>query len=86
MGILVPSSMQHANGLKILLALLTNGTACVLFTLSGKVNYEVAALMTVASLVGGWAGALLAKRLSPALMRGFAVMIGLAAAAKFLLS
>jgi len=86
MGILIPSSMQHANALKILLALLTNGTACVLFTLSGKVNFQVAALMTVASLVGGWAGALLAKRLSPALMRGFAVVIGLAAAAKFLLS
>lgn len=86
MGILIPSSLQHANALKILLALLTNGTACVLFTLSGKVNFQVAALMTVASLVGGWAGALLAKRLSPALMRGFAVVIGLAAAAKFLLS
>ena len=86
MGILIPSSMQHANALKILLALLTNGTACVLFTLSGKVNFQVAALMTVASLVGGWAGALLAKRLSPALMRGFAVVIGLVAAAKFLLS
>jgi hypothetical protein len=53
MGILIPSSMQHANALKILLALLTNGTACVLFTLSGKVNFQVAALMTVASLVGG---------------------------------
>jgi uncharacterized membrane protein YfcA len=49
------------------------------------VNFQVAALMTVASLVGGWAGALLAKRLSPAIMRGFAVVIGLAAAAKFLL-
>ena len=86
MGILIPSSMQHANALKILLALLTNGTACLLFTMSGKVNFQVAALMTVASLVGGWAGALLAKRLSPVLMRGFAVVIGLAAAAKFLLS
>jgi uncharacterized membrane protein YfcA len=85
-GILIPSSMQHANALKILLALLTNGTACLLFTLSGKVNFQVAALMTVASLAGGWGGALFAKRMSPVLMRGFAAVIGLAAAAKFPIS
>ena len=83
-GILVPSSMQHANALKVLLALLTNGMACVLFAFSGKVDVRIAALMAVASLAGGWAGALLAKRLSPGKMRAFAIVVGLAAAAKFL--
>ena len=85
MGVLVPSSIQHANALKVLLALLTNGTACFLFALSGKVDLRIAALMAAASLVGGWVGALLAQRLSPTGMRTFAVVVGLLAAAKFLL-
>jgi uncharacterized membrane protein YfcA len=84
MGILVPSSLQHANALKVLLALLTNGTACVLFVLGGKVVLGVAALMAIASLVGGFAGAHLAQRLPPAAMRGFAIAVGLFAAGKLL--
>jgi uncharacterized protein len=83
MGILIPSSMQHANALKVLFALLTNGIACCLFAFSGKVDLKIAALMAVASMVGGWLGALVAQRLPPAGMRAFAVVVGLAAAAKF---
>jgi uncharacterized membrane protein YfcA len=84
MGILVPSSMQHANALKVLLALLTNGVATLLFAASGKVDLRVAALMAVASLAGGWIGALLAQRLPPAGMRAFAIAVGLFAAGRML--
>jgi uncharacterized membrane protein YfcA len=86
MGVLLPTTLQHANALKILLALLTNGVACLLFALSGKVHWGIAALMAVASLAGGWVGALVAQRLSPGVMRAAAVGIGLAAAAKFFLT
>lgn len=84
MGILLRSSLQHANALKILFALLTNGTACLLFVFSGKVVFAVAALMAVASMAGGLAGALVAQRLPPAGMRGVAIAVGLFAAARFL--
>ncbi|MFY3745894.1 sulfite exporter TauE/SafE family protein [Anaeromyxobacter sp. Red801] len=83
MGILLPSSLQHANALKVLFALLTNGVACVLFLAWGKVDPPLAALMAVASLVGGWVGAHVAQRLPPAGMKAFAIAIGLFAAAKF---
>ncbi len=85
MGILLPSSMQHANALKVLFALLSNGTGVLLFALSGKVDFEIAALMAVASLAGGWLGAHVAQRLPPAGMRAFAIAVGLFAAGKFLL-
>jgi hypothetical protein len=85
MGILVPSSMQHANALKVLLALLTNGVATLLFAASGKVDLRLAALMAVASMAGGFLGALLAQRLPPAGMRGFAIAVGLFAAGKMFL-
>jgi uncharacterized membrane protein YfcA len=85
MGILIPSSMQHANALKVLFALLSNGIACFLFAFSGRVDLRIAALMAVASWVGGWIGALVAQKLPPAGMRAFAICIGLFAAGKFFL-
>lgn len=84
MGILLPASLQHANALKVLFALLSNGTGVLLFALSGRVDFHVAALMAVASLAGGWLGAHVAQRLPPAGMRAFAIAVGLIAAGKFL--
>jgi uncharacterized membrane protein YfcA len=84
MGIFIRSSMQHANALKIFLALLTNGIACFIFAFSGKVDLPLAGAMAVAAWFGGWAGALVAQRLSPSWMRGIAIGIGLVAAGKFL--
>ncbi len=85
MSILLPSSLQHANALKVLFALLSNATGFVLFLASGKVNLPIAALMMVFSLVGGFLGARLAQKLPPAGMRGFAIAVGVAAALTFFL-
>ncbi len=85
MGVLTRASMQHANALKLLLALLTNGVACFIFAFSGKVDLKLAGVMAVAAWVGGWLGALLAQRMSPGWMRLAAICIGLTAAGKFLL-
>jgi uncharacterized protein len=85
MGILVPSSMQHANGLKILLATLTNGVAAVLFAFDGRVDWPVALVMAVASAAGGVVGSLLARRMAPGAMRAFAIGVGVFAAGRILL-
>jgi uncharacterized membrane protein YfcA len=86
MGILIPSSLQHANGLKILLGTLTNGVACVLFAFDGRVDWRVALVMAVASIVGGVIGSSLARRLPPGAMRAIAIAIGVFAAGKILLA
>jgi uncharacterized membrane protein YfcA len=85
MGIMLPSSIQHANALKVLFALLINAVAAVIFVAKGAVHVPEAALMAVASIAGGFAGTHLAKRLPPAGMRGFAIAVGLYAAVKILL-
>jgi uncharacterized membrane protein YfcA len=85
MGIMLPSSIQHANALKVLFSLLINGIAAVIFAISGAVHAPEAVLMAVSSIVGGFAGSHLAKRLPPAGMRGFAIAVGLFAAAKMFL-
>ncbi len=86
MGILIPSSMQHANGLKILLGTLTNGVAAILFAFDGRVDWPVALIMALASGVGGVIGSMLARRMAPAAMRAFAIGVGVFAAGKILLT
>lgn len=85
MGIMLPSSIQHANALKVLFSLLINGVAAAIFVAKGAVHGPEAALMAAASIVGGLAGTHLAKRLPPAGMRGFAIAVGLYAAVKMFL-
>jgi len=82
MGILLPSSMQHANALKGLFSLLINASAAVYFVAQGAVRGPEAALMAAASIAGGFAGARLAQRLPPSGMRMFAIAVGLFAAIK----
>lgn len=80
MGILLPSSLQHANALKVLFSLLINAVAALIFLWMGAVRAPEAALMAVAAIAGGFLGARLAQRLPPAGMRGFAIAVGLYAA------
>jgi uncharacterized membrane protein YfcA len=84
MGIMLPSSLQHANALKVLLSLLINAIAAVLFAAAGAVRWPEAALMAAASIAGGFLGAKVAQRLPPAAMRGVAIAVGLYAASTFL--
>ena len=77
-----PSLGGHTIAFDVPGGLLTNGVATLLFAMSGKVDLRLAALMAVASMVGGFLGALLAQRLPPAGMRGFAIAVGLFAAGK----
>jgi uncharacterized membrane protein YfcA len=79
-AIFMPDSLQHANGLKVLLAMLINGIAAVYFLAVGAADLPAAALMAVASLAGGYAGARLAQKLPPPLMRGAVVAYGAAVA------
>jgi uncharacterized membrane protein YfcA len=86
MGIMLPSSIQHANALKVLFSLLINGIAAVIFVFHGAVHAPEAILMATASIAGGFAGARLAQRLPPAGMRGFAIAVGLYAAGRMFLN
>lgn len=80
MGILLPSSLQHANGLKLLFALIINGVAALYFLAVGAASLPHAALMAAASIVGGIVGAHLAQRLPAAAMRAAVVAYGVAVA------
>lgn len=76
MGIFLPSSLQHANGLKLACSVVINGVATAWFLFTGAASLPHAAFMSVASIAGGWVGAKLAQRLPAGLMRAFVVIYG----------
>jgi uncharacterized membrane protein YfcA len=61
--------MHEMNALKVILGLLINGVALVLFLLSGKVDLAVVLPTTLGALLGGWLGASYAKKIDPAKVR-----------------
>jgi uncharacterized membrane protein YfcA len=84
MAIFLPDTIQHANALKVLFALLINGIAAVYFLFAGAVHLPEAGLMAVASVAGGWLGALVAQRLPAALLRYAVITFAVGVAVKLL--
>ena len=84
MSVLMTISLQRINGLKNVLSTVVNAVAAVVFMLVAweRINWSVAALIAVGSLAGGYAGARVGRRLSPSVLRGVIVTIGLAAIVK----
>jgi uncharacterized membrane protein YfcA len=76
----IEDDLQRLNALKGLLSLLIGAVAAVYFALFGPVKWGAAAIMAVASLVGGRAGVGLARRLPDAVLRAVVVVFGVVVA------
>lgn len=77
LGLIGLTDLHQMNGLKNLLAICINGVAAIYFAVSGAVIWSDAAIMAVAAVLGGFAGAKLAHVLGRKFVRGFVVVIGL---------
>ena len=86
LGILLPDRLVRTNGLRGVLSLLINTVAALIFMVRAPVAWGAAGLLAGASLVGGYAGARVARRVPAMLLRGFVVAVGLVAALRLLLS
>ncbi len=73
--------IHRMNALKTALAFVINGIALLFFALSGIVHWPLAVLMGLGGLLGGYAGARLAKRVAQHHLRAFVIVMGLAASA-----
>lgn len=88
-GILMLSSLafmgipdiHETNAVKNVLAATMNGVSAVVFVVAGVVEWRYAALMAAAAILGGYAGARVARRLKPEIVRAIVVAIGFAVAA-----
>jgi uncharacterized protein len=80
-GVMLQGSLQQANAVKVVLSLAVNLVAAVayLFFAYERIDWLVAALIAVGSLFGGWLGARIGRRLSPLVLRGCIVVLGVVA-------
>jgi uncharacterized membrane protein YfcA len=76
LGVFVHDHLQRVNAVRAVLSLVINTIACAAFAIFGPVQWSAVAVMAVASLAGGFLGARVARRLSPAVLRGVIVTFG----------
>ena len=86
MSVLMTISLQRVNGLKNVMATVANAVAAVTFMLVApdRINWAVAALIAVGALAGGYVGSHVGRRLSPVMLRGLIVIIGVVAIGKIM--
>jgi uncharacterized protein len=79
LGIGVSDTMQRHTATKNVLALIVNLVAALVFIAVADVDWTVAGLIALGSVIGGQIGATVGRRLSPGLMRGVIAVVGLTA-------
>lgn len=84
MGVFLHEDMQRINGIKNVLAMLVNGVSAILFMFVADVAWQVVALIAVGSVIGGQIGAKVGRKLSPNVLRGVIVVVGLIAVVRLL--
>jgi uncharacterized protein len=80
-GVFLPDDIQRSNALKGIVSFCVNAVAAVYFAIFGHVAWEAAAVMAVATLIGGFFGVRLARKLSRQTLRRGVITYGLFAAA-----
>lgn len=80
LGIFLTDHLQRLNGLKAAISLLVNSVALAAFAVFGPVDWTAVAIVAPASLIGGYVGGRLARRLSPDVLRSTIVVFGVVVA------
>lgn len=82
LGVLMNERLQRLNALKNVLTAGVNLVAGLIFVLIAHVAWPAVVLIAVGSTAGGILGAKVGRRLSPAVLRGVIVVVGLATLVK----
>jgi uncharacterized membrane protein YfcA len=86
LGVGLTETMQRNNATKNVLALLVNLVAAIVFVFVAEMNWTVVLLIAVGSVIGGQIGATVGRRLPAWALRGFIVVVGVAALVQFLVT
>lgn len=88
LGILLPEPLQRLNALKNVLSLIVNSVAAVTFALLAfdRIDWAVVGLIAVGSLLGGFLGAGVGRRLPAVVLRALIVVVGVTAIWRILVS
>lgn len=83
LGVFGLTDLHAMNGLKTLVSGCLNAVAVVAFVIGGAVYWNEALVMLVAAMAGGYAGAAVARRIPPPVLRKFVILVGVAMTAYF---
>ena len=83
-GTLLPDRLVRTTSLRTVLSLVTNTVAAGVFLVAAPVDWGKAGLLAGGALVGGFAGARVARRIPGALLRVVVITIGVAGAVRLL--
>ncbi len=72
--------IHEANGAKNVLAGVANACAAVVFVIGGQILWSAAAVLAVSSLLGGFLGGRLTRRMPPSALRVLVIVVGVVAA------
>ncbi|MGV9798183.1 sulfite exporter TauE/SafE family protein [Mycobacterium sp. NPDC003449] len=87
MGMILSDGIQRLTAIKNVLATLVNAVAAMTFMViaTDRIDWEVVALISCGAAIGGYLGARFGRRLPPAALRTFILVIGSLALTKILL-
>jgi uncharacterized protein len=84
LGIFLNEDLQRLNATKNVLAGLVNAVASIIFVVVSHVAWGAALMLAIGSTAGGHLGGTLGRRVSPPVLRGFIVVVGVTAAVRLL--
>lgn len=74
------TDLHTANGFKNVLAGVANFAAAIVFIIGGQVLWSAAAVLAVSSLLGGWIGGRITRRMPASALRALIIVVGVVAA------
>ena len=77
------TDLNAMNGLKNAMSFVISAISVITFAVAGVVYWPAAVLMMIAAIIGGYAGAWLARKLSRTVVRNIVIVIGLSMSAVF---
>jgi uncharacterized membrane protein YfcA len=77
MAVSLPFEIRELQGLRNLLSLIINAFAAIIFIFRGHLAVDAVYMLLIGTLVGGWLGTLLIRRLSPTVVRTLIITTGL---------
>ncbi len=72
----LPEEILTLQGIRVALGLLTNTVAALVFVVRGHLALVAVGILLVSTLLGGWLGASLMRKLSPVVVRSLVIAIG----------
>lgn len=83
-GVLLAEPVQRQNAIKNLLSGIAKLVATIIFVATAHIDWPIAGLIALGSVIGGLLGARIGRRLEPSALRAVIVVVGLIAVVKLL--